>query len=228
MSDVNENPTGAGPIGRWKNARHPERRCVGHKKNGDQCGHPARRGTTVCDFHGAKAPQVKRKAQQRLDESADRLARELLGLATGAESESVKLAAIRDALDRINGKPTTTVELGPKEPAVVDDIIDGATFDVMQITRAEHEAMKRGEPLPAPVALPPADLAIVDAEVVEDPHVRPPSSTAGHADAADRGDDAVSRPAWATDAPTPPSRGLMTLEDANEQLREEARRRRGR
>jgi len=44
------------------------------------------------------------------------MAKELLGIATGAESESVKLAAVRDALDRAGLAKPAQVEIGPLEP----------------------------------------------------------------------------------------------------------------
>ncbi|MEX3646535.1 hypothetical protein [Mycolicibacterium porcinum] len=135
----------------------------------------------------------------------------------------VALQAVESALDRAGLSAKTALEV-----TVGRDPWEEVLGDVMQITRAQHEAMKRGEPLPPPAALPPADLEVVDAEVVED-HITPhPTSTAGHADAADRGDDPPRRPAWGEDPPTPPGRGLMTLEDANAELREDARRRHGR
>jgi hypothetical protein len=47
-----------------------------------------------------------------LQNAAEKLARELLGMATDPNvSDSVKLAAIRDALDRAGLKPTTIVDL---------------------------------------------------------------------------------------------------------------------
>jgi hypothetical protein len=98
---------------------------------------PARRGTNVCDFHGAKAPQVKRKARERLEEASDTLARELLRMATDPKvSESVRLSAIKDALDRggISAKTAVEVEVGPPKP--YEQILDG--LDVIESgSRAE-------------------------------------------------------------------------------------------
>lgn len=116
------------PIDRWARSLYPERRCTAHRKNGDQCKNAARLGTNVCDFHGAKAPQVKRKARERLEEASDRLARELLKMAVNPEvSESVRLSAIKDALDRagVSAKTAVEVEVGPPKPW--EQILNGMT-----------------------------------------------------------------------------------------------------
>ena len=186
---------------------HP-RRCTAHRHDGKPCRRFAARGANVCRVHGGGAPQVIAKARERLNLAADRMARELLGIATGAESEAVKLAAVKDALDRagLGAKAEVSVEVLPWQELL---------GDVVQITKAQHEAMKRGEafaPAPAePLALPPADADIVDAEVVHEHTAVPPDSTGASRDDADRA--ANPRPDFAE--PTqPPSRALVPLEDA--------------
>jgi len=128
------------PIDRWVRSAHPERRCTAHRKNGDQCKNAARHGTNVCDFHGAKAPQVKRKARQRIEEAAERMACELLRMATDDKvADSVKLAAIRDALDRggVSAKSAVEVEVGPPKP--YEQILDG----IMVLEGGSREAFRR-------------------------------------------------------------------------------------
>src|SRR4051812_5560555 len=130
----------AGPIDRWARSAHPDRRCTAHRKNGDQCKNAARHGTNVCDFHGAKAPQVKRKARQRLEEAADRMACELLKMATDDNvADSVKLTAIRDALDRagLAAKTAVEVEVGPPKPYA--QILDG----IMVLEAGSRAAYRR-------------------------------------------------------------------------------------
>lgn len=146
MTDLSESR----PIDRWARSAHPGRRCTAHRKTGDQCKNAARLGTTVCDFHGAKAPQVKRKARERLEEAADRLARELLRMATDpAVPESVRLSAIKDALDRggVSAKTAVEVEVGPPKPW---ELILDATTEVIAGSRAEfrrsHETSQDQQP----------------------------------------------------------------------------------
>ena len=160
MSDLSE----VGPIGGrdWAKMQRPERRCTAHKKNGERCKNAARLGGTVCGFHGGRAPAVIAKARERLALAADRMARELLGIATGAESEAVKLAAVKDALDRagLGAKTEVALELKPWEPILAD------VAGVAQISRAESRA-RRGLPDDTP-ALDDEPLEVVDAELVDD------------------------------------------------------------
>jgi hypothetical protein len=74
------------------------------------------------------------------------MAMELLGIATGAESESIRFAAIRDALDRGGG---TTVKAAlevsaTSEPRPYEEMLMGIG-EIAKLTRAESRA-QRGLP----------------------------------------------------------------------------------
>ena len=127
----------------WAKAK-PEvhaHRCIAHRKNGDRCKRAAINGGRVYTHHGGNAPAVKAKARQRLEDAADRMARELLKMTVDENvSDAVKLAAIRDALDRagLSARTAVSVEVGPRPFEVVfDDIASGS--------RAESRA-HRGMP----------------------------------------------------------------------------------
>ena len=65
-----------------------------------RCGQSAIPGATVCYFHGGAAPQVRKKAMERILELVDPALHQLSMLIEEAETDAVRLAAIRDVLDR--------------------------------------------------------------------------------------------------------------------------------
>lgn len=152
------------------------------------------------------------------DDAADRMARQLLKIAESADSESVRLAAVRDALDRAGLKAPTQVDLevGPKP---FEQIFAG----MANMTRAESRAA-RGIPDPVPAPLAALPVAQPRPQVVEGEVVGGP--TQNHTG---------NRPYWAGDAcaptdrgsvpgePSAPGTGLMTLAEANEQLHQQQR-----
>jgi hypothetical protein len=129
----------------------PINQCIAHRKNGDRCKRYASHGTTVCTSHGARAPQVRRKAQQRILEASDKAAAKLIELMSSPKvADNVKLAAARDLLDRANivGTQQVAIEVGVKPAWEAALEAEGM---IEYITVEDRE---------------PAD--VVDAEVVED------------------------------------------------------------
>jgi hypothetical protein len=188
-------------------------RCTARStRTGEPCKRPAMLGGNVCYHHGGNAPQVKAKAQRRLQQAADSLVQRLLGMALDGEvADHVALAAIRDALDRAGMASKQAVEVEVTK-APWEELLGDVAF----VTRAQHEAMKRGEYAPAPQPALPAPADIVDAEVV-DPPVPHPERVGERA-------DTPPVPDWAEPPPAAPSRELVTLEDAAAEVAQANRR----
>lgn len=86
------------------------------------------KGTNVCRMHGGSAPQVRAAAKRRLLEAADETAALLVRIIMSEDTdERVRLAAIRDLLDRAGITTPKTVEV------VTLDAIDA------EIRRLEQE-----------------------------------------------------------------------------------------
>lgn len=85
----------------WADGRSPANLCNATRRDGTPCRRPPIQGATVCRAHGGAAPQVKRKAQERLLEGVPKMLRMLRELASNEDvPPAVRLAAIRDWLDR--------------------------------------------------------------------------------------------------------------------------------
>lgn len=100
-------------------------------------------------MHGGAAPQVRRKAEERLASQVDVVVLELLRIAVSADNEAVRLAACRDVLDRagIGKQHPVRVELAAWQVDIAGLVVD----------------------------LDPPTNEVVDAEVVEDQPAIPPS-----------------------------------------------------
>ncbi|WP_412475542.1 hypothetical protein ACK8HH_03630 [Gordonia sp. LUNF6] len=139
-------------------------RCVAHKKTGERCRRLAIKGATVCRVHGGASGHVRRAARARLEMAADRMAKELLKIAVSDEApDHVKLAAIKDALDRagLSAKTAVEVSVDPKPfEGILEAVMSGGS-------RAESRA-RRGDT--AKDRAPDAAPDWIDAELVEVQH----------------------------------------------------------
>src|SRR5512132_3490269 len=76
-------------------------RCNGTRPNGGRCKREAEDGAVVCDQHGGAAPQVRRRAAERLIMSADHVSQKLLEWLDDPEVPyRVRAEIAQDLLDR--------------------------------------------------------------------------------------------------------------------------------
>ena len=87
-------------------------KCNGHNRQGKPCGNYPMRGGKVCKNHGGKAPQtMKASARRLLKEMVEPALFQLRTIIDHPDTPpAVRLAAIRDILDRTGYKPPIQVE----------------------------------------------------------------------------------------------------------------------
>ena len=76
-------------------------RCNARRPNGSRCKREAEDGGVVCDQHGGAAPQVRRRAAERLIMTADQAAQMLVRMMEDTEVPfGVRAKIAQDLLDR--------------------------------------------------------------------------------------------------------------------------------
>ncbi|MCA4755261.1 hypothetical protein [Mycolicibacterium fortuitum] len=170
-------------------------------------------------MHGGAAPQVQAAARRRLQQATDALAARLLGIALDeGTSETVRLSAIRDALDRggVTAKAELELSAKPAEPwrEVLGNVTGVARVSQADSRRARGLPVEDENPTPAITAA--DETTIVDAEVVdENPDTPTAYPTPAPTDSGTQ-QPPVRQPPWQGAEPPPhrPSAELATLEDA--------------
>ena len=101
-------------------------RCNGHMINGGRCKHEAEPGSVVCHIHGGAAPQVRRRAAERLIMSADHVSQKLLEWLDDPEVPyRVRAEIAQDVLDRAGLASTQAIKIVPAEDDPVMRFFDG-------------------------------------------------------------------------------------------------------
>lgn len=107
----------------WQTARPGVIRCKGTRPNGEQCKREAEPGSVVCDQHDGAAPQVRRRAAERVMMTTDLAAVTLIELITDTSVPyGVRLKAMQDVLDRGGLQAKQVIEIGPKADDPVESL----------------------------------------------------------------------------------------------------------
>ena len=120
-------------------------RCTAKAKStGERCKRSAIKGSNVCPVHGGSAPQVKKKAQERLDEMADKTTSDMQSILEDLQTEynradsEEKVAIAREIrqswvkiLDRTGHGPTEKREISGEDGGALDitisrEVVDGS------------------------------------------------------------------------------------------------------
>jgi hypothetical protein len=89
-------------------------RCNGTMVNGGRCKHEAEPGSVVCDQHGGAAPQVRRRAAERVIMSADEAAQKLVEWMNDDEVPfGVRAKIAQDLMDRAGLVATQVHQIVP-------------------------------------------------------------------------------------------------------------------
>ncbi|AKK30727.1 hypothetical protein [Mycobacterium sp. EPa45] len=171
----------------WSTYSKPERRCTARSsRTGNLCKNAAILGSHVCRYHGGAAKQVKQAARTRLENAAELMAKQLLGMALTADTESVKLAAIRDALDRAGLKAPSEIVVSPGEPKAFETVFDSIGGAPGESLEANVGYGQNDSPAPAYTQVDDAPQAEAEEDAPESSDPEPPLPSRPRGAARDR------------------------------------------
>jgi hypothetical protein len=157
---------------RWAQLPATVIRCNATRPNGSRCKREAEDGAVVCDQHGgAAAPQVRRRAAERLIMTADQAAQMLVRMMEDTEVPfGVRAKIAQDLLDRAGLASTQAIKIVPAEDDAVMRFFSGLLDDPSAL-------VSTSQPDPAPAIEGSASSSgyrhdaeleeIVEAEIVE-------------------------------------------------------------
>jgi hypothetical protein len=105
-------------------------RCNGTRPNGGRCKREAEDGAVVCDQHGGGAPQVRRRAAERLIMTADQAAQMLVKMMADTEVPfGVRAKIAQDLLDRAGVIATQVHQIIPTTEDPIMRFFEGVFSD---------------------------------------------------------------------------------------------------
>jgi hypothetical protein len=120
-------------------------RCNGTLQSGKQCRREAVDGSVVCDIHGGAAPQVRRRAAERLIMTADQAAQMLVRMMEVTEVPfGVRAKIAQDLLDRAGLVAGQVHQIVPTTEDPVMRFFEGAFSDP-----SNWESNTQPDPMPA-------------------------------------------------------------------------------
>ncbi len=115
---------------RWAQLPPTVIRCNATRPNGSRCKREAEDGAVVCDQHGGAAPQVRRRAAERLIMTADQAAQMLVRMMEDTEVPfGVRAKIAQDLLDRAGLASTQAIKIVPAEDDAVMRFFSGLLDD---------------------------------------------------------------------------------------------------
>lgn len=108
-------------------------RCTATNRHGEQCRKWAMKGSVVCNKHGGAAPQVRRKAQERIMMAQDDAASLIVQFMSNEDVPFAERRRAAEFLLTYENRNEVKLQLAPWETLLKDMVIDYGSDDVIEV-----------------------------------------------------------------------------------------------